>query len=302
MSSKLISQQNWQHNFRDDLESSIYVLLWVTLMYSECSDQEHVAPFMEGVLDPQPHCKGGGLGKADFLQGKSFLKQVSFPNRPTLHNLVDKLAGLFAVRYEGAPEIDARQRFQQALSRVQDQPEQRDFIYEVSDVAWYDLRMDMLKGHRATIELFDKALACRLQWPDADGVVKQDIYINTCSRRGASQMLKTGWSMTHVIHEIDSTYDSCNVDNEEDPFQIIDADTSSDTTDSNQMIADSILPSIVDADISSETTNSDQMSAEDNNTILPSIVDADISSGTTNSGQMTEEDNNSTFPSMDLES
>ena len=123
--------------------------------------------------------QGGGLSKADFLQGKSFLKQVSFPNRPALHNLVDKLAGLFAVRYEGAPEIDARQRFQQVLSQAQDQPEQRDFLYEVSDVAWYDLRMDMLKGHQATIELFDKALACRSQWPDADGAVKQDIYINT---------------------------------------------------------------------------------------------------------------------------
>ena len=76
-------------------------------MYSGCSDQEHVAPFMEGALDPQPHCKGGGLGKADFLQGKSFLKQVSFPNRPTLHNLIDKLAGLFAVCYEIEPEINA---------------------------------------------------------------------------------------------------------------------------------------------------------------------------------------------------
>jgi len=85
--------------------------------------------------------QGGWPRQGNFLQGKLFLKQVSFPNRPTLHNLVDKLAGLFAVRYEGAPEIDARQRFQQALSRAQDQPEQRDFLYEVSDVAWYDLRM-----------------------------------------------------------------------------------------------------------------------------------------------------------------
>jgi len=62
-------------------------------------------------------------------------------------------------------------------------------------------------------------------------MVKQDIYIDTYSCHPASQMLKTGWSTTHVIHEIDSTYDSCNVDNEENPFQIIDIDTSSDTTD-----------------------------------------------------------------------
>jgi len=118
----------------------------------------------------------------------------------------------------------------------------------------------MLKGHQATIELFDKALACRSQWPDADGTVKQDIYINTRSRAGIADA--EDWlEYDHVIHEIDSTYDSCNVDNEEDLFQIVNADTSADTTDSDQMIADSILPSIIDADISSETTDSDQMSA-----------------------------------------
>jgi hypothetical protein len=276
MSSKLISQQNWQQDFRDDLESSIYVLLWVTLMYSGCSDQEHVAPFMEGVLDPQPHCGGGGLGKADFLQGKSFLKQVSFPNRPALHGLIDHLAGLFAVRYEREPDIKARERFQQALFRAQDQPEQRDFLYEISDIAWYDQRVNMLKGHEATIELFDKALADHSQWPAADGAVKQDIYTNTRSRRPASQMLKTGWSTTLIIREMDSDYDSSDVDNEEDPFQIVNADTSSETTDSDQMTAENILPSIVDADISSETADPDQMTAEDNNSMVPSIVDADI--------------------------
>ena len=107
MSSKLISQKIWQHDFRDDLESSIYVLLWVTLMYSSCSDVGQVALFMEGVLDPQPHETGSGLGKADCLQGRSFLKQVNFPNRPNLHELIDKLAQLFAVRYEDAPGSNA---------------------------------------------------------------------------------------------------------------------------------------------------------------------------------------------------
>jgi hypothetical protein len=50
MSSKLITQQKWQHDFQDNLESSIYVLLWVMLMYLGCSNGEHVVPFMEGVL------------------------------------------------------------------------------------------------------------------------------------------------------------------------------------------------------------------------------------------------------------
>jgi hypothetical protein len=58
-------------------------------------------------LIPSHIVRGVALARQIFFQGKLFLKQVRFPNWPTLHNLVDKLAGLFAVAYEGAPEIDA---------------------------------------------------------------------------------------------------------------------------------------------------------------------------------------------------
>jgi hypothetical protein len=92
MSLKLTSQQKWYHNLRDNLESLIYVFLWVTLMYSECSNQKLVVLFMEGVLDSQPHGTRGGLSKLDFLKGRSLLGEVDFPNWPALHNLIDQLA------------------------------------------------------------------------------------------------------------------------------------------------------------------------------------------------------------------
>jgi hypothetical protein len=67
-------------DFKDDLESSIYVLLWMTLMNSECSNRSHVASFLALVLDPQPHGSSDGGIRADFLQGMSFLKSVKFPD------------------------------------------------------------------------------------------------------------------------------------------------------------------------------------------------------------------------------
>jgi hypothetical protein len=74
-----------------------------------------LVPFMESVLDTQRHgTRGGGLGKADFLQGRSFLKQVNFPDRRALYNLLNNLAQLFAVRYEAAPDASARAQFEKA--------------------------------------------------------------------------------------------------------------------------------------------------------------------------------------------
>lgn len=231
MSSKLISQPIWQHDFRDDLESSIYVLLWVTLMYSSCSDAGHVVPFMEGVLDPQPHGTRGGLGKADFLQGRSFLRQVDFPNRPTLHTLLDRMAHLFSVRYEAAPNASERKRFEKLLMLAQKQPdEMADDVRDQSHVASYDQRVDALNGHEVTIELFNDALADRSQWPTADHAVKQDIYALSNLPRAGSQTLKTGWSTSFIVHEMEGDSSS---GNDDDLFQV--NDEFSETSDSDQI-------------------------------------------------------------------
>jgi hypothetical protein len=69
-----------QHDFKDDLESSVYVLLWVILMYSEVSDRDPVPMFLSNIFDPQPYGLNGGYGKADFLKGRTFLEHVNFPH------------------------------------------------------------------------------------------------------------------------------------------------------------------------------------------------------------------------------
>ena len=104
MSGKLIAL-NEIHNFNDDLESTLYIMLWVALMFLECSDSTKVAGFVAIVLDPQlkDHITPTYTGKPDFLIGRAFLEQVKFPQRHHLNILLCNLAMLFLVRYEKAP-------------------------------------------------------------------------------------------------------------------------------------------------------------------------------------------------------
>jgi hypothetical protein len=114
MSGKLVGLMSEQHDFKDDLESSLYLLLWLTLVYSECSNSEQVPSFLAGVLDPQPHApkspdhKTGGFAKPDFLKGRTFLTEVAFPGCPVLDSLFYQLAWLFVIRYEDQPSSDKR--------------------------------------------------------------------------------------------------------------------------------------------------------------------------------------------------
>lgn len=108
MSTRLISNMDGQHVLIDDLESSIYVLLWTVLMCLECSDRTQVSSFMEHIIDPQPHGNTGGFRKVDFLQVRTFLKAVKFPHWPALDNLINQLAIMFSVRYKTKPNDHER--------------------------------------------------------------------------------------------------------------------------------------------------------------------------------------------------
>ena len=122
MSARLIGNMEGPHVLVDDLESSIYILLWTALMYSECSDITQVPSFMEHVIDPQPHHNTGGYGKTDFLQARTFLKTVKFPNRPALDKLLDDLAIMFSVRYETAPTDIERHHAAKLLEQSKQEP------------------------------------------------------------------------------------------------------------------------------------------------------------------------------------
>ena len=103
MSARLIGDLKGQHDIHDDLESSIYVLLWMVLMFLECSGSKYIASFMAHVINLQPYGWNGGLGKIDFLQTQNYWCFFKFSQRPRLDTLLTELAHLYSVHYEEKP-------------------------------------------------------------------------------------------------------------------------------------------------------------------------------------------------------
>ena len=135
MSGMLITMKDdHAQDFKDDLESTIYVLLWVAIMYSSCSNAAHAAGFLRTVLDPQPYSGTTYTAKPDFLKGRDFFQLVKFPGWPHLDQLLINLAKLFSACYEpssGQDNIDAAD----ALLANVPEAEQSCFIRFVS-VLW----------------------------------------------------------------------------------------------------------------------------------------------------------------------
>jgi hypothetical protein len=196
MSASLISKLDVQHTFKDDLESSIYVLLWLVLTHSKVSLPDQVPGFLVGVLDPQPYASVGGFGKADFLKGRSFLNVVTFPERPALHKLIDELAQLFAVRYEPKPP-DPAVRVPEGAAK--DNPLFMDMyqtMYKELPSFLHSKRLRDLESHAYTISLFNDALSDISKWPTNDAPVKQLFFPTP-----RAPMIKTGWNATTLTME-----------------------------------------------------------------------------------------------------
>ena len=194
MSSKLISDPNWRHDFQDDLESSIYVLLWVMLMYSTCSNPAQVVPFMEGVLDPQPHAMGSGFGKSDFLIGKSFLGSVQFSGRPAFDTLLLHLASLFSLRYSvpfALPPLNSGN----VVATLQAHSTAQKDVDEEKEKAGANIT------HEAIISTFDFALRNPSEWPDDDHAVHQEIELH--SREFTT--VGTGWDTLAFLLDLDNS-------------------------------------------------------------------------------------------------
>ena len=103
MSASLVGGNKTQ-DYRDDLESSLYTLLWVTVMYIKCPEPDRVSSLLNNIFEPHPTGAKVTDAKEDFLKGHSFLKKPRFPDRPVLLKLLIKLAKLFATQYANADE------------------------------------------------------------------------------------------------------------------------------------------------------------------------------------------------------
>jgi len=79
MSAGLVSHKKDWHDFQDDLESTLWVLLWITLMFSQVSNPDVVPTFLSNILNPRPYLNNSSTGKMEFLIRCRFLSMVQFP-------------------------------------------------------------------------------------------------------------------------------------------------------------------------------------------------------------------------------
>jgi hypothetical protein len=196
MSAALISQPMGQHGLRDDLESAIYVLLWVALMYSETSDPDQAVLFVKTVLDQPPLGVVGPLSKRDFLIARTFLALVKFHHRPALDRLIDELACVFGTRYIQSPSAEQRRDAKLIQELVSNRP-QLSHLYYNTAAHIFDDRMSQLDSHEAIIKIFDDALSDS-NWPKNDPPSRQEPNVIE-----SQAILKSGWRTSAFMAHIE---------------------------------------------------------------------------------------------------
>lgn len=193
MSANLLKNSNVAHGFLDDLESSIYVLFWTTLMYSETMDRESVQLNLARYFGSDKDTP-----KTSFLEMAAIgrLDCVKFTGRPALQMLIKDLAELFNHRYTEVPtgeEMEASYRLRLLSERL----DNADLwgAYKNHTYTRYMVAMEILKDHTVTIELFEKAL-CNLGWPERSDPSKKQ-YLNP--QPPSDYVLKTGWNTSSCV-------------------------------------------------------------------------------------------------------
>ena len=179
MSAALVKNNNALHTFVDDLELFLYVILWLTLMYSPSSmTVDNCTTFMQQVMDPVQFANAGSTIKADFLQGCSVLQELKFknPSRPGLQKLLMDLAMLFSVQYEPVPD-------KETWGPLLDLTIQR-----------YEDHRQHLQSHQHVIKLISETITNATQWPTSDYAIRQMLLLpaNDGKKR---KITKTDWDI-----------------------------------------------------------------------------------------------------------
>ena len=99
MSAALVAWLGTEQNLMDDLESTLYVLLWMGIMYFLCRDKEAVSAFINHCLNPIVSPDSSHTGKIDFIMSRKFFSIIRFPNHNCFPTLIDNLGSLFVACY-----------------------------------------------------------------------------------------------------------------------------------------------------------------------------------------------------------
>jgi hypothetical protein len=173
MSGYLVSHSHAVHRVEDDLESSLYVLLWTGLKYSDTymNTIDRTLLLMQ-VFD-------GGSSKESWLATRTNLPEDVFVGRKSLDDLIIDLCEFFSHRYTNITDKERRAlanlRATLAIHTV-DGPVSaaiQEFIFE-SLAYKQEMGMKIIGSHDALIDLYNKHLQVP-GWPEDPAVEQETI-------------------------------------------------------------------------------------------------------------------------------
>lgn len=187
MSAALVGLLDTSHGLMDDLESTLYVLLWMAMIYSSCKGKGVISTFLDHCLDPKMKPDGRFMGKADFLAGRTLFESIEFTGRPGLFKLTEQLAELFSARYvclkfktptTNHSRLEAEQEeeyFKRHEQDVLDHPGDPYYAKILQRHPLYQRRLrDLLETHAHVIGLLTDTIDDTSLWVDDPAAAKQD--------------------------------------------------------------------------------------------------------------------------------
>ncbi|KAG2094039.1 uncharacterized protein F5147DRAFT_657282 [Suillus discolor] len=180
MSAHLVENKDATHDVEDDLESSLYVVLWVALLWTEtCLTAPAWSLLMKQVFEVDELEGVGSSTKSAFLNSRTQLRGDVFIDRKPLNRLILAITELFAPWY-----IVVTREQQDAYDQTCEHMEKTDttnmtFIMNLLKAnPAYKLKMDMeiLKLHDKIIDVYNFHLQLE-GWPQ-DPPVEQILTSN----------------------------------------------------------------------------------------------------------------------------
>ncbi|KAG1788509.1 hypothetical protein EV424DRAFT_1550633 [Suillus variegatus] len=179
MSAHLVQHKDAKHDVEDDIESSLYVVLWIALMYTMTHLTIPARTLLVKDVFEVDELEGvGSSTKSGFLTSRMHFSKDVFVNRKPLDRLIVALAELFALRYtlvtqEQQDVYDQMTEWMERLSPDANEITLLTNIMKTNPVHKMKEHMEILKSHDKILAVYDFHLGLD-GWPQ-DLPVPQDI-------------------------------------------------------------------------------------------------------------------------------
>ena len=185
MSAALLQENDKYNEIEDDRESSLHVLTWMALRFTNHTIYKgHSIDFLRAFdeeYENEDGVKGGNLKKGSLL-GRDIPLRVKFDHRPQLDALIEELTEVFAVRYERPPSAEQINQ----LQRLRDKGLSDDDLGNDSVVLNHTRRVASLKSPDWLVDTFRRHLNAGY-WPSSDKAQAKPIGSGSSKKRVREQ-------------------------------------------------------------------------------------------------------------------